>query len=921
MAGVCAVAVIAGMAIPGLAGAANAPDRLAGRHAGAVNQATTSFAPFTRIYGQTADATATQELAHQFTYQSGKCPGVTGTRSVVLATDATYPDALASAYLARYLGTGTLLTPTGSLNPVTTTAIKDEGITHVYVVGGPLAVSTAVENDLKSLPAYSCGGASPLSTAKLVQVTRISGQTEYTTAEDIATFVPQTHDASLDVSGAYSGTNSTGGVGKYNTTAGQGATSPSGSGALRTAIVATAAGFQDAEAASTLAYAEDLPILLTTPSVLSAQVSAAISNLSIRQVIVMGGQLAVSNAVVTSLEALGVSVLRIAGTDYTDTAAELAGFETTASPTGLGWKGTGSLTVARGTFFTDGLAGAVVAADGPTSASPQPLVLTLSPMTVGTGLANLLKQAGTTGLGGTKVTSLTILGGSLAITQTVVNAMAGDLASGQSSSTPVPPTTTAPSPPQSISVSAVTSASAIISWKPPGTNPPGGSYVVTGVPGCNPGTSTSCVASGLAPYSNYTPCVSMIVGGTSSPPACGQVFTTLPTDLGDVLLTGQAIGQGQALFSPAGTYFAVLQYDGNFAVYRYTTSDLGRVAQWATGTAGTPATALFMQTDGNLVLYEPGGTPLWSSATALSAHDYLTMQNDGNLVVYSSAGVPLWSSGGGRTSYQGDQLPAAFQLNAGQALYSPTGTYEAVMQGDGNFVVYQVGGAALWSSATSGSGSTHVVMQTDGNLVIYTASGVAVWSSGTAPSSNDNLTMQDDSNLVIYDGSGTALWDRQTGILKHTVTKGQEIVGLAAAQDKPGVAYCWDGGTTTGPSHGEGDLGGLAPGCTSTSTVGFDCTGLTLYAVYQATGILLPHDGKQAETPGGTIISTPTTLKPGDLVFFGGSIDTFLHSGIYAGTKKVWSANTIPGTGVQLTPMSWFEATPGMQFVGGDRFW
>jgi len=484
----------------------------------------------------------------------------------------------------------------------------------------------------------------------------------------------------------------------------------------------------------------------------------------------------------------------------------------------------------------------------------------------------------------------------------------------------LPATTTAPSSPQSVSVSAVMSASATFSWKPPVTNPPGSSYIVTGLPGCDPGTSTSCVASGLAPFSNYTPCVSMIVGVTSSPPTCGQTFTTLPTDLGDGLPTGQAIRQGQALFSPAGTYFAVLQYDGNFVVYHYTASNLSRVAQWATATAGTPATALIMQTDGNLVLYEPG-TPLWSSATAPSAHDYLTMQNDGNLVVYSSAGVPLWSSGSGRTSYQGDQLPAGFQMNVGQYLYSPTGTYEAVMQGDGNFVVYEVGGSALWSTQTGGSNANFMAMQTDGNLVLYTANGTPLWASGTTPSSDDALVMQNDSNLVIYDGSGTALWDRKTGILKHTVTKGQEIVSLAAAQHKPGVAYCWDGGTKTGPSHGKGDTSGLAPGCSTPSTVGFDCTGLTLYAVYQATGILLPHDGKQAETPGGTIISTPKTLKPGDLVFFGGSLDTFLHAGIYAGTGKVWNADTIPGTGVQLTPMSWLEATPKMQFVGGDRFW
>ena len=178
-----------------------------------------------------------------------------------------------------------------------------------------------------------------------------------------------------------------------------------------------------------MAYAERYPILLTTPSALSPQVSSAIQALGIRQVIVMGGQDAVSNTVVSSLEGLGVSVLRIAGQTYSGTSVELAGFETATSSGGggLGWVGTGDVTVARGDFFTDGLAGAVVAADGPSASSPEPLLLTLSPTSVGSALANFLHTAGTTGIGGARVSHLTILGGPLAITQTTINAMDADL--------------------------------------------------------------------------------------------------------------------------------------------------------------------------------------------------------------------------------------------------------------------------------------------------------------------------------------------------------------------------------------------------------------------------------------------------------------------------------------------------------------
>jgi len=38
----------------------------------------------------------------------------------------------------------------------------------------------------------------------------------------------------------------------------------------------------------------------------------------------------------------------------------------------------------------------------------------------------------------------------------------------------------------------------------------------------------------------------------------------------------------------------------------------------------------------------------------------------------------------------------------------------------------------VWSSATVGSGGTKAVMQDDGNFVIYTPAGGAVWASNTA---------------------------------------------------------------------------------------------------------------------------------------------------------------------------------------------
>ncbi|HEV2060317.1 MAG TPA: hypothetical protein VGR11_13255 [Solirubrobacteraceae bacterium] len=55
----------------------------------------------------------------------------------------------------------------------------------------------------------------------------------------------------------------------------------------------------------------------------------------------------------------------------------------------------------------------------------------------------------------------------------------------------------------------------------------------------------------------------------------------------------------------------------------------------------------------------------------------------------------------------------------------------AVMQGDGNFVLYHQGWTPLWSSGTYGNPGSYIVMQNDGNLVIYNPGGRALWATGT----------------------------------------------------------------------------------------------------------------------------------------------------------------------------------------------
>ena len=88
--------------------------------------------------------------------------------------------------------------------------------------------------------------------------------------------------------------------------------------------------------------------------------------------------------------------------------------------------------------------------------------------------------------------------------------------------------------------------------------------------------------------------------------------------------------------------------------------------------------------------------------------------------------------------------------------------FALVMQTDGNLVLYQRGGRALWATNTVGSMAVMAVMQRDGNFVSYRglSSNVldAVWATGTVNQRGAFLQIQNDGNLVVYNSSNRPLW-------------------------------------------------------------------------------------------------------------------------------------------------------------------
>jgi putative cell wall-binding protein/Leucine-rich repeat (LRR) protein len=184
--------------------------------------------------------------------------------AVVIATGADFPDALAGAPLAYQLNAPILLTDKDSLLDSTKQEISSLKATKAIVLGGTSAVSTTVEDQLKTLG--------------ITNIERLAGQNRFETASLIA--------AKLG-------------------------------GNPNTAIVAYGYNYPDALSVASYAAQKGYPILLTNtndvPSVTTDQLAGK------TKTIVVGGEAAVSNSVSSTLP----GAVRIGGSDRFETAANL----------------------------------------------------------------------------------------------------------------------------------------------------------------------------------------------------------------------------------------------------------------------------------------------------------------------------------------------------------------------------------------------------------------------------------------------------------------------------------------------------------------------------------------------------------------------------------------------------------------------
>jgi roadblock/LC7 domain-containing protein len=259
---------------------------------------------------------------------------------------------------------------------------------------------------------------------------------------------------------------------------------------------------------------------------------------------------------------------------------------------------------------------------------------------------------------------------------------------------------------------------------------------------------------------------------------------------------------GAMLVSKNRVYKAVFQEDGNFVVYKGVID--AENALWASDTCGSDGKRLCLQGDQHLVMYDEAWENVaWSTGCFDKGKSpvRLVMQDDGNLVQYNAMDEAMWATktndeqlvdgksdvmGGGqkvaeeweKSDEEGDKMagqPNKLGMNTAMLtggdkcarLVSENKEYFAIMQGDGNFVVYK-GDEPLWASETVDSGGDRMVLQGDQHLVMYAGKlqdGDPKWKTdvlGKDDCPHVQLVMQDDGNLVQYNQDVKPMWCTRT---------------------------------------------------------------------------------------------------------------------------------------------------------------
>ncbi len=301
--------------------------------------------------------------------------------SVILASGESAVDAAAAAGLAASKGAPVLLTTPNRLSRAVEDFLVEQFVAEVFIIGGLEVVSQRVEDDLLALDTVDV-------------VTRLAGPDRYATSAAIAD--------EMGSFGEYCDTNQ-----------------------ISAVVVNVDESASDVIAVGPLAYAMELPVLLTRADELPSEVAGFLTDAEIERVIVVGGSDAVSAVVINEILAAGVSdVTVITGENRYATAlairAALAGCdaEFTLSAT--------NYAVINGEATADGVSaapllgiGAIAGSEGPVT----PVLLVATDGVPAETLAYLEALPTRNSSGGFTDASFTAIGGTAVVPDSVMDAV------------------------------------------------------------------------------------------------------------------------------------------------------------------------------------------------------------------------------------------------------------------------------------------------------------------------------------------------------------------------------------------------------------------------------------------------------------------------------------------------------------------
>ncbi len=217
------------------------------------------------------------------------------------------------------------------------------------------------------------------------------------------------------------------------------------------------------------------------------------------------------------------------------------------------------------------------------------------------------------------------------------------------------------------------------------------------------------------------------------------------------------------------------------------------------------------------------------------------------------------------------------------------------------------------AGSTSSSGSTGSGSSTGSTGSATTGSGTTS-GTGSSSSTDSSTSSEEESSASSSDSTDTSSGtpaqtatpaNPETGQVTSGSSSAKVEAVIARAMSQLGVPYAWGGGDANGPTRGIRD-GGVADAHGDYNKIGFDCSGLTIYA-YAAVGISLPHyTGYQYQR--GTHYPV-SQMKRGDLLFWGPNGHG--HVAIYLGDGQMIEAPQ-SGSVVQISPVRYNGMTPNV---------